>query len=40
MGEDGREMTIRHVVVPTQQEIEALILARKKQALLDKYIAD
>jgi len=39
MGEDGSRMAIRHVVVPTQEEVESLILARKKQALVDKYLA-
>lgn len=31
-------MTIRHVMVPTQKDIEEMILERKKQALRDKYL--
>ncbi|KAI6190255.1 hypothetical protein M3Y97_00097300 [Aphelenchoides bicaudatus] len=30
-GEDGREMIIRHVMVPSQKDIEEMIIERKKQ---------
>ncbi|KAH7731344.1 Protein F53B7.3 [Aphelenchoides avenae] len=36
IGEDGREMVIRHVIVPSQQEIEQLIAERKKQDLMER----
>jgi hypothetical protein len=37
MGEDGREMIIKHVMVPSQSEIEQMIVERKKQYLLEKF---
>ncbi|CAK5007585.1 unnamed protein product [Meloidogyne enterolobii] len=37
MGEDGREMVIKHVMVPSQAEIEEMIVERKKQYLLEKF---
>jgi len=37
MGEDGREMIIKHVMVPSQSEIEEMIVERKKQYLLEKF---
>ncbi|KAF7633205.1 AP-2 complex subunit alpha [Meloidogyne graminicola] len=37
MGEDGREMIIKHVMVPSQTEIEEMIVERKKQYLLEKF---
>ncbi|GMR59011.1 hypothetical protein PMAYCL1PPCAC_29206, partial [Pristionchus mayeri] len=39
VGEDGRKMTIRHVMVPSQEDIEEIILERKKQALIDKFLS-
>ncbi|CAI4231554.1 unnamed protein product [Auanema sp. JU1783] len=39
VGEDGRNMTIRHAMVPSQKEIEELILDRKKQTLIDRYLS-
>ncbi|EGT41116.1 hypothetical protein CAEBREN_08168 [Caenorhabditis brenneri] len=38
IGEDGRPMTIRHVLLPTQQDIEEMLLEQKKQELLAKYL--
>lgn len=38
MGEDGREMIIKHVMVPSQKEIEEMIVERKKQYLLEKFL--
>lgn len=38
MGEDGREMIIKHVMVPSQTEIEEMIVERKKQYLLEKFV--
>lgn len=38
MGEDGREMIIKHVMVPSQKEIEEMIVERKKQYLLEKFV--
>jgi len=37
MGEDGKEMIIKHVMVPSQKEIEEMIVERKKQHLLEKF---
>lgn len=39
VGEDGKRMTIRHVMVPSQKDIEDMILDRKKKALLEKYLS-
>ncbi|KAI1723324.1 isy1-like splicing family domain-containing protein [Ditylenchus destructor] len=36
-GEDGKEMIIKHVMVPSQKEIEEMIVERKKQYLLEKF---
>lgn len=38
IGEDGRPMTIRHVLLPTQQDIEEMLLEQKKQELMAKYL--
>lgn len=38
VGEDGRPMTIRHVLIPTQKDIEVMLLEQKKQELMDKYL--
>ncbi|CAO4379564.1 Protein CBG23070 [Caenorhabditis briggsae] len=38
IGEDGRPMTIRHVLLPTQQDIEEMLLEQKKQELMNKYL--
>jgi pre-mRNA-splicing factor ISY1 len=38
LGDDGKEMVIKHVMVPTQKEIEEMIIERKKQYLLDKFL--
>jgi len=38
VGEDGKEMIIKHVLVPSQKEIEEMIVERKKQFLLDKFV--
>ena len=38
VGEDGREMIIKHVMVPSQREIEEMIVERKKQYLLEKFV--
>jgi len=40
MGEDGREMIIKHVMVPSQSEIEQMIVERKKQHLLEKFVGE
>lgn len=40
IGEDGKEMVIKHVMVPTQKEIEEMIVERKKQYLLEKFVGD
>lgn len=37
IGEDGREMIIKHVMVPSQTEIEEMIVERRKQYLLEKF---
>ncbi|KAL3084967.1 hypothetical protein niasHS_010036 [Heterodera schachtii] len=37
IGEDGKEMIIKHVMVPSQSEIEEMIVERKKQYLLEKF---
>lgn len=37
MGEDGHKMVIKHVMVPSQAEIEEMIVERKKQYLLEKF---
>ncbi|XGW01357.1 hypothetical protein V3C99_013925, partial [Haemonchus contortus] len=39
VGEDGKQMTIRHVLVPTQSDIEEMIIERKKRELMEKYLA-
>lgn len=38
IGEDGKKTFVQHVVVPSQNEIESLILERKKAQLFEKYI--
>lgn len=38
VGEDGKQMTIKHVLVPTQADIEEMIMERKKQELIEKYL--
>ncbi|CAD5232941.1 unnamed protein product [Bursaphelenchus xylophilus] len=38
LGDDGREMIIKHVMVPSQKDIEEMIVERKKQALLAKFV--
>ncbi|CAD6193723.1 unnamed protein product [Caenorhabditis auriculariae] len=38
VGDDGRPMTIRHVLIPSQQDIEEVLLEQKKQELLFKYV--
>jgi hypothetical protein len=37
IGEDGKEMVIKHVMVPSQTEIEEMIVERRKQYLLEKF---
>jgi len=37
IGEDGRELVIKHVMVPSQTEIEQMIVERRKQYLLEKF---
>lgn len=37
-GEDGKEMIIKHVMVPSQKEIEEILVERKKQHLLEKFL--
>ncbi|KAK6041348.1 Isy1-like splicing family protein [Cooperia oncophora] len=39
VGEDGKQMTIRHVLVPSQSDIEEMIIERKKRELMEKYLA-
>ncbi|CAB3397581.1 unnamed protein product [Caenorhabditis bovis] len=38
IGDDGRPMTIKHVLIPTQQDIEEMLLEQKKQELMAKYL--
>jgi len=38
MGDDGQMVQIQHVAVPSQAEIEELLLARKKMELAEKYL--
>ncbi|OZC12112.1 Isy1-like splicing family protein [Onchocerca flexuosa] len=38
IGDDGKKTFIQHVVVPSQKEIENLILERKKAQLFDRYV--
>ncbi|KAK0411161.1 hypothetical protein QR680_005520 [Steinernema hermaphroditum] len=38
LGEDGKEVVIKHVVVPSQAEVEAALVERKKQFLLDQFV--
>uniref|UniRef100_A0A183EJB6 ABC transporter ATP-binding protein n=1 Tax=Gongylonema pulchrum TaxID=637853 RepID=A0A183EJB6_9BILA len=38
ISEDGKKTFIQHVVVPSQKEIESLILGRKKALLFEKYV--
>uniref|UniRef100_A0A8R1HFL8 Pre-mRNA-splicing factor ISY1 homolog n=1 Tax=Caenorhabditis japonica TaxID=281687 RepID=A0A8R1HFL8_CAEJA len=38
VGEDGRPMTIRHVLLPSQADIEEMLLEQKKQELMAKYL--
>uniref|UniRef100_A0A158Q7C5 Pre-mRNA-splicing factor ISY1 homolog n=1 Tax=Elaeophora elaphi TaxID=1147741 RepID=A0A158Q7C5_9BILA len=40
IGDDGKKTFIQHVVVPTQKEIENLILERKKAQLFEKYVGN
>lgn len=40
MGEDGKEMIIKHVMVPSQAEIEEMIVERKKQYLLEQFAGE
>ncbi|PAV88785.1 hypothetical protein WR25_12863 isoform B [Diploscapter pachys] len=40
VGEDGERMVIRHVMVPSQNDIEDMLLERKKQALREKYLGE
>ncbi|TKR86416.1 hypothetical protein L596_011012 [Steinernema carpocapsae] len=37
-GKDGKEAVIKHVAVPTQEEVEAALVERKKQFLLDQFV--
>ncbi|VDK44973.1 unnamed protein product [Anisakis simplex] len=39
IGDDGKETFVQHVVVPSQKEIEELILQRKKAQLYEKFVA-
>ncbi|KAE9421621.1 hypothetical protein Angca_006368, partial [Angiostrongylus cantonensis] len=39
VGEDGKQMTIKHVLVPSQADIEEMIMERKKQELIEKYLS-
>ncbi|EYC18937.1 hypothetical protein Aduo_016265 [Ancylostoma duodenale] len=39
VGEDGKQMTIKHVLVPSQKDIEEMIIERKKQELIEKYLS-
>ena len=36
-GEDGREMIIKHVMLPSQAEIEAMIAEHRKDRPIDTY---
>lgn len=36
--EQGRPMVVKHVMVPSQAEIEEMIVERKKQYLLEKFV--
>ncbi|VDL66372.1 unnamed protein product, partial [Nippostrongylus brasiliensis] len=38
VGEDGKQMTIKHVLVPSQSDIEEMIIERKKKELMEKYL--
>lgn len=38
IGDDGKEMVIKHVMVPSQKEIEEMIVERKKQYLMAKFV--
>ncbi|CAI5451638.1 unnamed protein product [Caenorhabditis angaria] len=38
LGDDGRPLTIRHVLVPTQADIEEMLLEQKKAELMAKYL--
>lgn len=38
IGEDGRPMIIRHVLLPSQADVEEMILEQKKQELMAKYL--
>ena len=38
VGEDGERMVIRHVMVPSQNDIEDMLLERKKQALRYQFL--
>ncbi len=38
MDEDGQVAYIQHVAVPSQADIEALLLERKKNELAEKYV--
>ncbi|KAK6107471.1 Isy1-like splicing family protein [Brugia malayi] len=40
IGDDGKKTFIQHVVVPSQKEIENLILERKKAQLFEKYVGN
>lgn len=39
-GEDGREMIIKHVMLPSQAEIEAMIAERRKDMPREDYEED
>ncbi|CAJ0568493.1 unnamed protein product, partial [Mesorhabditis spiculigera] len=40
VGEDGKKVEIRHVMVPTLKDIEESLLESKKQQLLEKYLGE
>lgn len=40
VSEDGKETFVQHVVVPSQKEIEELILQRKKAQLYEKFLSN
>lgn len=40
VGEDGKETFVQHVMVPSQKDIEILILQKKKAQLYEKFIPD
>ncbi|CAJ0961110.1 unnamed protein product, partial [Mesorhabditis belari] len=40
LGEDGRKMAIRHVMVPTLKDVEEALLESKKQQMLEKYLGE